>query len=152
MEETKNKNISVVKYSYSNIKYPKPIFFKILFTRYINCKTNSRHLLWNGTQPKYTDSFSPSFLIYDFILKNPNKEQILEHILRSLHFITVLTNYFHEKSYLTKCSSIIQAHRNFFGTSLLVSDRGGVKVKRLPKGLHGGLVPCSRHNSWWQTK
>lgn len=53
--------------------------------------------------------------------------------MRSPRIITVLTVIIFMRNHisdLTKCSLLIQAHRNFFGTSLLVSDRGGVRVKR----------------------
>lgn len=48
--------------------------------------------------------------------------------MRSLHIITVITVIIFMRNHvsdLTKCSLLIQAHRNFFGTSLLVSERGG---------------------------
>lgn len=98
--------------------------------------------------------FLHNFLIKDFIKKKKKQRiDLRTYFEKSSYHHSYNSNYFHEES-------CFRSHQMFLvntGTQefLWHISTGFWKrgwVKRLPKGLHGGSVPCSRHNSWWQRK
>ncbi len=94
-------------------------------------------MLWNRTQVKYTNSF------FDTRFYKKNRTDLRTYFEKSSYHHSFNSNYFHEESYFRSHQMFFvntQAHRNFFGTSLLVSDRGGWEWKGRQKAFM--VVQC----------